>query len=188
MKHLLHKSKIQHLIERRNGYLLLALSSIVLNVVLGFGIVNVIGYQKVILVPPVIERPSWVTSYQVSPEYLTGMSLYLADLLLNVTPSNAAMQHRLFLRYVETSAYDKFKSDLMVQEDRLKKEHMTMSFQLSGLPQVDTSKFIARISGDVSYQVGNMAMPTKHLVYLMTFTYHLGHLSVTSFEEVLPHA
>jgi type IV conjugative transfer system protein TraE len=188
MKHLLYKSQLQQLIERRNGYLLLALCSIILNIVLGFGIVNVMGYQKVILVPPVIERPSWVTSYHVSPEYLTGMSLYLADLLLNVTPENATMQHRLFLRYVETTSFNKFKADLILQEERLKKEHMTMSFQLSGLPQVDTSKFIARIAGDVSYQVGNIAMPTKHLVYLMTFKYYLGHLSVTSFEEVLPHA
>ena len=137
--------------------------------------------------PPVIERPSWVTSYQVSPEYLSGMSLFLANLLLNVTPSNATMQHDLFLRYVDSPFYDRFKTELITQEDRLKKEHMTMSFQLSNV-KVDTTKFIARISGDVAYMVGNTAMPTKHLTYAITFNYQLGQLKVKSFEEVVDHA
>ncbi len=187
MKNILHQSRIQYLIARRNGYLFLAGGSILLNIVLGFGIVNVMGYQKIILVPPVIERPSWVTSYQVSPEYLSGMSLFLTNLLLNVTPNNATMQHQLFLRYVDSLAYDKFKTELIAQADHLKKEHMTMSFQLSDV-QIDATQFIARISGDVAYKVGNLTMPTKHLTYSLAFTYHLGQLKVKSFEEVITHA
>ncbi len=187
MKHILQKSRIQHLILRRNGYLLLAVSSILLNVVLGLGMVNVVGHEKIVLVPPVMERSTWVTSYQVSPEYLSGMSLFLADLLLNVTPSNAMTQHQLFLRYVDSPQYEKFKTELFTEEDRMKKEHMTMSFQLSDI-QVDPSKFIARISGDVQYMVGSTMMPIKHLTYSFAFTYHLGLLKVKSFEEVTSRA
>ena len=183
MKHLLHKARMDHLIARRNGYLLLAMGSILLNMVLGFGIVKSMGYQKIILVPPVIERPSWVTSYQVSPEYLSGMSLFLANLLLNVTPANATMQHELFLRYVDSSYYETFKTAFIAQEKRLKKEHMTMSFQLSNI-KVNTNKFIAQVSGDVTFMMGNTTLPSKHLTYAITFNYHLGQLKVTSFDEV----
>jgi hypothetical protein len=97
------------------------------------------------------------------------------------------MQHELFLRYVDSPFYEKFKTELITQEDRLKKEHMTMSFQLSNV-KVDTKKFIAQISGDVAYMVGNTPMPTKHLTYAITFNYHLGQLKVKSFEEVVDHA
>lgn len=183
MRNILKKSRIQHLIDRRNGYLLLASGSILLNMLLGFGIVNMVGYQKVILVPPVIEKSSWVTSSHVSSEYLSGMSLFLANLLLNVTPSNAGIQHNLFLRYVDSAWYGKFKTELITQEERLQKEHMAMSFQLANI-QVDPDKFVAHITGDVQYTIGDMSMPTKHLTYSLAFTYNLGQLRVKSFEEV----
>lgn len=188
MKNILHKSRIQHLIEKRNGYLLLAGGSILLNIILGFGIVNAVKYQKVILVPPVIEKPTWVTSYNVSPEYLSGMSLFLANLLLNVTPSNVLIQHQLFLRYVDSALYEKIKTELLTQGDRLQKEHMTISFQLSKLPQVDAAKFVARVTGDVQYMIGDTAMPAKSTTYLITYTYKHGQLMVKSFEEVTANA
>lgn len=183
MKRLLQKARIQHLTEKRNSYLMIAMGSLAVNILLAVYINTVNSSEKTYFVPPIVEKPFWVSSSQVSPEYLSGMSILLSDLLLNVTPSNVGMKHQLFLRYVDPRYYEKFKSDLLAQEERMKKEHMTMSFQLTD-PQMDAPHFIAKITGDIQYMVGETSLPSKHLTYEMRFTYHLGLLQIKSFEEV----
>jgi conjugal transfer pilus assembly protein TraE len=186
MKHILQKSRIQHLLGMRNGYLLLACSSMLLNLILAMAIGSVIGTERIVLVPPEIEKPTWISASKVSAEYIWGMSLFLSDLLLNVTPSNASMQHQMFLRYVDESQYGKVKSGLLDQEERLKKEHTTMRFQLSKI-QIDAQRLQARISGDVEFTVGETSMPAKHLTYILAYTFRHGQLKVKSFEEATGH-
>lgn len=187
MKRILQKTRIQHLIERRNTYLIIALGSLVVNILLAIDINKEMSNEKTHFLPPINEKPFWISSNQVSPEYLSGMSIFLSDLLLNLTPSNVSMKHQLFLRYVDPRYYEKFKTELLSQEERIKKEHMTISFQLTD-PQTDAGNFVAKIAGDIQYQVGETLLPSKHLTYEMRFTYHLGLLQVQSFEEVKSHA
>lgn len=187
MKRILQKARIQHLTEKRNGYLIIAIGSIAVNILLSIYICNANSSEKTYFIPPVVDKPFWVSSRAVSPEYLSGMNLFLSDLLLNITPGNAAMKHQLFLRYVDPRYYAKFRADLVTQEDRLKKEHMTVSFQMTDT-QVDAKNLIANITGDVQYTVGEALLPSKHLTYQMKFFYHLGLLQVTSFQEVKPNA
>lgn len=186
MKRILQKARIKHLTDKRNSYLIIAIGSVVVNILLAIYINTVSSNEKIHFIPPVVDKPFWVSAKEVSPSYLSGMSLYIADLLLNVTPSNASLKHQIFLQYVDSRHYDKFKTELISQEDQLKKEHTTISFQLTD-PQVDASKLTARITGDVQYMVGEAALPVKHLTYEMKFTYNLGLLQVISFEEVNPH-
>ena len=185
MKRILQKARITHLTEKRNSYLIIAIGSIAVNILFGIYINTISSNEKIYLVPPVIDKPFWISAKEVSPEYLIGMNLFLSDLLLNVTPSNAAMKHQLFLRYVDSRCYDKFKTELISQEDRLKKEHMTISFQLTDV-QVDASKFIAKLLGMCSTQLVNLSY-RLNITYEMIY-YHLGLLQVKSFEEVKPHA
>jgi conjugal transfer pilus assembly protein TraE len=187
MKNILRQSRIQYLIQNRNGYLLIASISLVANIILAMGMINAMNRQKVILVPPTIERTLWVTSDQVSPEYLSSMSLFLADLLLNVTPDNIAMQHQLFLKYVDSSQYGTIKSALISEEDHLKKEHMTMTFHLAE-PRVNAKSLMTHITGDIQYVVGNTLISNQRLTYAFTFIYRNGLLKVKSFEEVKAHA
>lgn len=187
MKRILQKARIKHLTEKRNSYLMIAIGSIAVNILFGIYINTISSNEKIYLVPPVIDKPFWISAKEVSPEYLIGMNLLFTDLLLNVTPSNAAMKHRLFLGYVDSRYYEKFKTELISQEERLKKEHMTISFQLTD-PDVDAEKLTARVTGDLLYTVGETRLPIKHITYEMKFTYHLGRLQVKSFEEVKPHA
>jgi len=157
MKTLLWKTYIDHLKERRNGYLLLASGSILLNILMAGVIALTAGRERVILVPPEIERPLSVTSIRVSPEYLSDMSLFLSDLLLNVTPDNAAAQHAVFLRYVAPDRYGKLKGELLTQEERLVKEHMTVIFKRTGTG-VDVKHMAAKISGVVEYRSGTSVL------------------------------
>lgn len=182
MKLTLYKSRIQYLIARRNGYLMLALSSMLINLVLITSLVFMFRAERVILVPPEIERPMWITGHNVSPAYLDSMSLYLTTLLLNVTPSNASLQHERFLKWVDGRVYSPIKTKLAIEAERLTHDHMTIHFDLSSVKS-DAEHLVSRIEGDLEYKIGLEALPLKHVIYELTFSYQSGLLKLLSFEE-----
>ncbi len=183
MKYLLQKSRLQHLIQQRNGYLVFGCGSLILNMLLVTFLFTMIGRERVVIVPPEIHKSFWVTSNNVSPEYLSEMVLFLSSLSLNLTPNNASMQHTVLLRYVDPVYLDTLKKQLIEVEDRLKKEHMTMTF-FPGDVKVDTDKLAARVSGDLQYWIGDIQPPSQHVTYLYQFRYKQGRLTLASFREV----
>ncbi|MHB1948476.1 MAG: type IV conjugative transfer system protein TraE [Gammaproteobacteria bacterium] len=187
MKHVLKKSRIQYLIDNRNGYLVLASGSIILNILLSLIIYYVIGFEKVVLVPPSITREFWVSQNSVSPEYLQSMSLFLAELRFNLTPANAAMERQLFLKYVDSSQYEKLNTNLIEEEEHLKKEHITITFYATEPPRVDPSKLIAKVTGDLQYIVGDSLQPMQHVTYQISYRLSGGRLMIRSLEEVKDH-
>lgn len=187
MKYLLQKSRLQHLIQHRNGYLALAGGSLLLNILLVMLLFFMLGRERIVVVPPDIQKSFWVTSSRVSPEYLSEMALFLNSLNFNITPSNAKMQHKILLRYVDPSYYETLKMKFMEIEDRVKKEHITMAFY-PGEIKVDANKLIVRITGDVQYSVGDMQIPAQRITYQYGFRYSQGRLTLTSFSEVKHHA
>lgn len=183
MKRLLEKSRIQYLLKQRNGYLVLAAGSMLINIVLSIGMASMVGHERIILVPPVIERPTWISGNQVSPEYLSSMGIFISDLLLNATSANIEMKHQLLLRYVDSKEYGQFKSNLSEQAERLRKEHISTLFNLTNI-KVDTKNFIVLMSGDMQYMTGESLQPAKHITYQINFIYQYGFLKIKSFEEV----
>lgn len=186
MRYLLERSRMQHLIKTRNGYLVLACGSLVLNVLLVGFMFFMVGRERVVIVPPEIQKSFWVTSGRVSPEYLSEMVLFLTSLSFNMTPSNAAMQHNILLRYVDPSYYETLKVQLIEVEDQIKKEHITTSFYPNDI-KVDTNKLIAEVSGDLQYTVGDTQLAPTHVSYQIKFSYKQGQLKITSFPEVKSH-
>ena len=183
MKYLLQKSRLQHLIQHRNGYLALASGSLLLNILLVITILVVSGHERIVMVPPTIDKSFWVTADHVSPEYLSEMSLFFADLRLNVTPSNAAMQRDVLLRYVNSGNYAALKSELLSESEHLTKSHLSTAFYPADI-QVDAKKLISRITGDLQSKVGDSDLPVQHVLYEIHFSYHAGRLFVQSFEEI----
>lgn len=186
MRYLLEKSRIQNLIKSRNGYLVLACGSITLNILMIIFMFFMVGRERVIIVPPDIQRSFWVTSGKVSPEYLSEMTLFLVSLGFNLTPSNVTLQHTVLLRYVDPDYYNTFKIKLIDVADKVKKEHITASFYPNDV-KVDTNKLIAQVSGDLQYTVGDVHLTPEHVTYQFGFNYRQGQLKITSFPEVKNH-
>lgn len=182
MKHTLYKARIKHLIAKRNSYLFIAVISLITNILLAGYIYTVSGSVRTYFIPPTIERPFWISNQKVSAEYLTGMSILIADLYLNVTPNNAQMKHELLLRYIDSGAYAAIKKEMLNQELKLKKEHMTVSFQLEN-PKVDADNLEAQLEGDVTYTFGQTALPSQRVTYLLKFVYKNGLLQLKAISE-----
>jgi conjugal transfer pilus assembly protein TraE len=187
MKHLLSKTRLQHLIQYRNGYLALASGSIILNILLSFVIIKVAGDVKVIELPPSIDKTFWVASNHVSSEYLSEMALFFVYLRFDVTPSNVETQRNLLLHYVAQNNYAALKEELISEEDHIRKAHITTSFYPSDI-LVDSDKLIARVPGDLHSTVGETSLPLQRVTYEVKFSYHSGRLFVESFDEVKSHA
>lgn len=187
MRNILKQSRIQYLLNNRNGYLMLASLSLITNVILSMLIFFMLGYQRIVIVPPSINRDFWVSNNKVSPEYLSEISLFLAMIRFNQTPSNAAMQREVFLRYVEQSAYPKLKTAMIEEEAHLKKEHITTSFFDTDV-KADAKKLISEITGDLQYNIGEGSMPSQRVTFRLTFKLSSGRLMLKSVEEVSHHA
>jgi conjugal transfer pilus assembly protein TraE len=187
MKYLLRNSRIQYLVKHRNGYMTLAVLSLISNIFLVAYLFYAKGYEKTVITPPGIAKSFWVSANQVSPEYLSEMGLFFANLRLNVTPSNAAMQRDVLLRYVNPSRYEILKTELVLEAEHLKKEHITTAFYPVDV-KVDEKKLIVKISGDLQSTVGDTQLFPQRVIYQMEFTYHSGRLLINSFEEVKEHA
>lgn len=187
MKRHLQESRLQHVIRTRNGYLAIAFGSIILNILLVSYHFTLIGQERVILLPPNISKSFWVDGNQVSSEYLSEMALFFTNLRLNATQENAGMQHSLLLRYVHPSIYPAMKGQLIEEEERIKGSHITMIFYPVNV-QVDSTNWVARVTGDLQSIIGQDMQPIQRVLYQITFRYDSGRLLVKSFEEVKDHA
>lgn len=187
MKSLLQKSRIQYLIHTRNGFLALASGSMLMNVFLIFVMFIMMGKERIVIVPPEINKSFWVDASHVSPEYLSEMSLFLTSIRFNLTPSNAEIQRQLLLRYVDPNHYEKIKSELMEEEEQLKKDHISLAFFVSDI-KVDANKLVSRISGDLQYSVGDSLLPRQHVNYQVAYSYNAGRLLIKTFDEVKSNA
>jgi conjugal transfer pilus assembly protein TraE len=115
------------------------------------------------------------------------MGLFFANLRLNVTPSNAAMQRDILLRYVNPNHYESLKTDLILEAEHLKKEHITTAFYPVDV-KVDEKKLLVKIPGDLQSTIGDAQLSPRRVIYQMAFSYHSGRLLINSFEEVKEHA
>jgi conjugal transfer pilus assembly protein TraE len=152
-----------------------------------FAIFVVIGRERIVIVPPVVEKPLWITSSQVSSNYLSEMSLFFVNLRLNVTSSNAASQREILLRFVSPEHFQDIKTELLLEGERLKKNHITTAFFPTSI-EVDTKKLLAKIVGDMHTTVGDIHLASKSISYQIAYRYQNGRLIVTGFDEIKTHA
>lgn len=169
--------------KERNGYLFLCIGLILLSAILSLIIAFLIGREKIILVPPSINKTFWVSSNAVSPEYLQEMASFFAFLRFNVTPANASTQREMLLNYVEPSLYNDFNAALIKEADTLNNEHMTLSFYPIET-KVDSKNLRVLITGDLVSTIGDITLTPKRMHYLLSFRYTEGRLWVSAFSEV----
>jgi conjugal transfer pilus assembly protein TraE len=186
MNFTLARNQIENLIAKRNGYLLLAIGSLFICLIQLLIIFYMIGREKIIIVPPDIQKSFWVSATHASPEYLAEMTRFFSSLRFNVTAENVHSQQETLLRYTDPSYYPALKNELVQEADRIAEQHVSMVFFPVNL-KIDSKHFKVMIEGDLKILVGDAALPTKRTSYLITYGYDAGRLLVKSFEEVVKH-
>lgn len=183
MNFMLARNQIENLIAKCNGYLLLAMCGLVICCIQLLIIFYMIGREKIIIIPPDVQKSFWVSATQVSPEYLAEMSQFFANLRLTITAENAHTQQETLLRYTDPVYYPILKTELVQEADRMLDQHISMAFFPVNL-KIDSKHFKVMIEGDLKIWVGEANLPSKRMRYLITYRYDAGRLLVKSFEEV----
>lgn len=183
MKYSIERSQIEKIFSQRNGYLVLAVGAIVVCLLQLIIIVMLIDREKVIVIPPMAEKSFWVSAQAVSPEYLSEMTTFFANLRLNITPESALIQRETILRYTDPSYYHVLNEKLVEEADKVSDQHISIAFFPVSV-KVDAKHLKAIIIGDLSSFVGDTALPMKRVSYLVAYRYDSARLLIKSFEEI----
>lgn len=182
MKNAIHLSHLQRLMAQRNGYLVLAAGLMLLCVLLSLMVLHLIGRERIIVTPPVVHQSFWVDHDEVSPQYLSEMTSFFAQLRLTKTPSNAAFQRDTLLRYTDPHYYGILKNELVAEEDHIQVSHINLVFYPVNV-EVNAKQLIAHITGDLYSTVGDTSLQPMRITYRVQYRYDQGRLLVQSFQE-----
>src|SRR5690606_10636810 len=125
---------------------------------------SLIRSERVVVIPPEINREFWIEKNRVSAAYLEEMALFYADMILESSPSSAAYKREIILRNTTSEGYGALKSRLVEDEQRLKKEHLSTSFQPNTV-KVNPNKLMVEINGDLLRFVGDKRISQSRDVY-----------------------
>ena len=147
----LHQN-ILNIISQRNAWIgisaLMATSNIALSSAL------FLKNERTVLVPPHITKTLWVEGGRVSKEYLEEMGLYMAKLLLDLSPTSFAYNHETLLRYATPEAYGVLKKQLLEDGDYYTKLQLSTHFKPTEV-KANPSKLSVEVKGSLtSYVAG----------------------------------
>jgi len=171
-------------LRRRNHGLALAAGGLIMALLFCLAIIlDVIGTERTIVVPPSIDKTFWVTKDRVSKSYLEQMGSFIAWLILDVSPASVDWKKDILLNYVAPDQYGAMKSRQEIEAERLKRINASTFF----LPQqlvASEAKQTVVIRGRLRTQVNGQDTATETKAYLAEFRYAGGRMHLHAFKEI----
>lgn len=168
--------------KQRNLFIGFLALSLCINILQGLE--RLFSQEKIVILPPSLQKEVWVRGVEVSDSYLEEWAYYLSSLLLNVSPHTIDYQADLVLRHVSPEFYTRLKQQLRQESDHLQKNNATTLFQAQEVI-IDRKAMKAIIKGTLISWVGKERVSEGQEVYEMTFTLTAGKfLQVVRFEAL----
>lgn len=146
-------------------------------------IVKLIGTERTVVVPPTLNKSFWVTTSKASASYLEQMGIYVAWLILDVSPSTIDWKKDELLTWVAPEQHGAFKVQQEVEAERLKRMNATTYLQpLQFVPDETTQSVVVR--GRLKTQVNGQETSTDTKSYLVQFDYEGGRIHLQGFKEI----
>lgn len=141
--------------------------------------------EKVVVIPPLVEKEFWVDGRNVSSAYLEQYSYFLAQLLLGKSAYSAPNQRDVLLRHSAPEFVGILRKKLLDEEDMLKQQNASYTFYPISVKANSNTKQV-RVEGERIFYVAGKQISSEQEVYLLSFTYKGGKLylqGITSGEE-----
>ena len=180
MKFTIHQKRLTYLNVQRN--FLVALSAILLTIVVLQTLLLFFKKERTIISPPELKQSYWVEGERFSNSYLEEMALFFTHLLLDVTEANVLPQGEILLRYVTPEAYGDFKSKLLNDEKRLKKQQLSLQFTPQSIEFVNS--LIIDVNGFLANYIGAKKVSQVPETYRVGFFQKKGRLFLESFQVI----
>ena len=172
--------------RRASALLVLLLAcSMVANVMLAGFAMHMAKRERVVMVPPSINKTFWVESDRVSAEYLEQMAYFLLQLTLNVTPQSIDHQSRLLLQYAAPAAYGELRSVLAAAAERVKRDGASTVFSAQDLA-VDERAQRVGVRGLLTTFISDRRVSEVSKGYAIELQYVGGRIFLKAFRETTP--
>ncbi len=135
-------------------------------------VVNVVFFRKkdrIIIVPPKIEKAVWVETNKVSDTYLEQMGIFFATFVCNMSPINAEYNAKIISEYTDISSRAESKNEIMAQAAYFKKNNVTQAFFPEAV-KVDAEKNYVIIEGTAIRYVGSTKVSHEKVSVHIKFT------------------
>ena len=170
-------------VTQRNRLMMACALLCMISVLLGASNFVLIGRERVIVLPAEVHRSFWIASDSVSDSYLEQMAQFLVPLLLNVSPSTAALNAEHFLAQVSPRYFATLKTQLVAQQVEIERLGISTTFDTKHF-KINGKKLIAEVEGELKTTLGNSPMPAQKQIYRLQFVREQGRLWIRSFEEI----
>jgi conjugal transfer pilus assembly protein TraE len=140
------------------------------------------GDVRTVITPPEIKRSFWVSSNDVSQEYLEEMAYWYAGLALNITPQGSEYQRTLFLKYADPEESGRLTAEASARAEFLRRNGASTVFAPRTIA-VDMPHKRVALTGVLSTYVADKRAPDRSVVYMIAFNYRDGTLYVSDFKE-----
>ena len=170
--------------RRRNRSLGLAVGGLITALIASLVIVfSLIGTERIIVVPPSIDKTFWVARDHASREYLEQMGSFVAWLILDATPSSIDWKKDVLLNYVAPDQYGAMKSRQEIEAERLKRINASTFFLPQQLVANETGQSVV-VRGRLRTQVNGLDTATDTKAYFAAFEYIGGRMHLKTFKEI----
>jgi len=149
-----------------NFYLKIICGLLVVTVIIT--LLTMYGQDKIIVVPPNIDRTVWVAAKDAAPEYLEMMGVFFATFLGNISPATAEYNTDVLLKFIPSKEHEKWKTDLKAQAFHIVKNSITQSFFLKNVEVYPKDKRV-EVMGTLQRNVGTVRASSDEVKYIMEF-------------------
>lgn len=143
--------------------------------------------ERIVIVPPVLEKEFWVDTQSISATYLEQMGLFLSQLLLNKSPQSAASQRSTLLRHTDPLFTIALKQRLVEEEEILTKQNASYVFYPVDM-KVNLSEMSLILQGDRLLFVAGKQVSSVREEYTLHFSYAGARLLLKSITNGNSHA
>lgn len=155
---------------------------LVIIVVEGFVLLKTLGLEKIVIVPPTINKSFWLSGTEVSKDYLEQMAYWYAGLVLNATPATGEYQKQMFLRYATPSDVGRLTTEAATRLEYLAKNSASTLFTVEALTTNEGLMKVA-LTGGLSTFVGEKRIENRRTNFVIGFAFINGRLYVKEFKE-----
>lgn len=155
---------------------------LVIIVVEGFVLLKTLGLEKIVIVPPAINKSFWLSGTEVSKDYLEQMAYWYAGLVLNATPATGEYQKQMFLRYATPSDVGRLTTEAATRLEYLAKNSASTLFTVEALTTNEGLMKVA-LTGGLSTFVGEKRIENRRTNFVIGFAFINGRLYVKEFKE-----
>jgi len=179
--------KISADLEARTGigkaFQLLLAASLLTSMFLALYVLLHQDRDRVVFLPPQIDKGFWIESEQVSREYLEQMGLFILQLAYNVTPTSVDYQNAVLLKYAAPEAHGALEKAGRLSAERIRRDQISTLIAPRSVLHDKKDGMRLAFTGSLTTYVTDKASPPRPITVLVAFRYEGGRILVTALKE-----